>query len=118
MPQPGEVYDGEWQLLSVDPLTGVRKWISAEALPGTTTFVVKTETPIAHTQALLSSNRDAFNSSLGKRWGEGQVAWRMPMEEYFRSGMAEAKKQEDTKWVKRFVNDIDHRAFRTFRGKV
>ncbi len=118
MPQAGEVYDGEWQLLSVDPFTGIRKWISAEALPGTTTFVVKTETPVAFTEAILDNNRAAFNASLGKRWGEGQVAWSMPVDEYFRSGVAEAKKNHDEKWVNRFMNNPDHRAFRRFKGNL
>jgi hypothetical protein len=39
----------------------------------------------------------------------------MPM---FFKHLGEAQKQDDKKYISKWLNDPDHRAFRTFHGKV
>lgn len=118
-----EVYDGEWQLLSHDQATGVSKWImpdpdgpTYEGFP--TRWLTRTTTPTANVEAMVERNKRLYNDSEGKKWGEGQVAYSIPLDEFFRSGFAEASMNQDRTWCKRFLNDPDNRAFRTFKGNL
>jgi hypothetical protein len=113
----GEVYDGEWQLVSYDPATQTSRWIAADAeVPNR--FHVRTTQPKENLIGLFERNKQLYNESMGKRWGDGQVAYSMPTDEYFRSGMAEAKKQDDKKWQRKFLNDPDNRKYRSFKGNL
>ena len=117
MPKMAAVRDGDWDLLSHDPETGVTRWIMEDPeVPFR--VIVRTDTPKSNVEGLLERNKRLYNESEGKRWGDGQVAYSMPVDEFFRSGVAEAKKQTDTPWLKRFFNDPDNRAFRTFKGRL
>ena len=107
-------HDGDWKLLSDWDENGQRKWISTE---DGIHYIVKTETLTQNVNDLIDANKEAYNASEGKRWGGGQVAWRMPLDQYFRH-LAEAKKQDDQGYIKKFLNDPDNRAFRTFKGRL
>lgn len=83
---------------------------------GDGTVVQRTEHK--HTAALLDANARARSSNAGRRWGDGQVVGSIPLNLYYSSGMAEANKQADKAWIKRFWNDPDNRNLRTFEGRV
>lgn len=70
------------------------------------------------TEAMLALNQRQHNDSLGQRFGDGKVVGRVPLNLFYASGLAEASRQGDTTWIKRFWNDPDNAKFRTFRGKV
>lgn len=70
------------------------------------------------TDALLAGNAMDRSANAGKRWGEGQVIGRLPLNLYYASGLAEAMRQGDMAWVRRFWNDGDNARFRTFEGQV
>lgn len=106
------VMDGEWRLLEDDPVTGHAKWF----LPiDDKHFVIKDV--YYQTDALLDANADRLNDSLGKRWGDGQVAASIPLNVFF-DQLAEPMRQKDRGFIKRWLNDSDHARFRTFKGKV
>jgi hypothetical protein len=71
-----------------------------------------------HTAQMLDENQRQANDSLGQRFGDGKIVGRVPLNVYYASGLAEATREKDTKWIKRFWNDGDNRRFRTFRGNV
>jgi hypothetical protein len=114
------VTDGEWRLLSDWDENHQRKWISAQPVAGeggAIQYVVKTETWTPALENLLEANKAAYNAGIGQRWGEGKVAWSVPEDVYYRD-ILPAKKQDDKAYLKRFFNDPDHRAFRTFPGRL
>jgi hypothetical protein len=70
------------------------------------------------TERMLEDNQREYNESDGKRWGDGKSVARIPMNVLFQSGWAEATKQGDVTWKKRFLNDPDNRKFRIWKGRV
>jgi hypothetical protein len=107
-----EVYDGEWQLLSYDPEAGVRKWLMAV---DENNFIVKTETLVP--SLLAEENARLLADNEGKKWGEGRVFARVPLHIKF-GELHEPTQQQDHKWLKKWYNDPDNRAWRIFPGKV
>jgi hypothetical protein len=108
----GETYDGEWQLLSDDPDTGTRKWIMAL---DEDTMIVRTDSYIP--SLLAEENAKLLAENEGKRWGDGRVFARVPLN--IRMGeLLEPTQQQDEKWLKRWYNDPDNRAWRIFPGRI
>ena len=70
------------------------------------------------TDKLLDLAAQERSDNAGKRWGDGQIIGRVPLNLYYASGLAEAARQNDRAFVKRFWNDSDHRNLRTFEGKI
>lgn len=99
----------EWKVLSRDPDGTVTYFMDIGDA-----WVVKTETPV---DDLLAANREDFNNSLGQRFGDGKVVARLPLNLFF-DKLAEPMKQRDRKFIKRFLNDSSHAAFRTFKGNI
>lgn len=87
---------GDWVLITDTPW--LRYWEKEQA-----DGMVLTRTEWKSTQALVEHNKTLLNENAGKRWGDGQVTARVPMNEYFASGYAEANKQRDYKWMNRFL---------------
>ena len=106
-----DVINGDWVLFSEDPMTGQRVWTCDLG----THIAVKRE--FLASEALFDRNRELANDSTGKRWGDGQVAASIPLNVYFEH-LAEARKNNDSKYIRRWLNDSDHRKFRTFEGKL
>lgn len=99
----------DWKILSKDPDGTVTYFMDVG-----NAWVVKTETPV---DDLLADNKAEFNNSLGQRFGDGKVVARLPMNLFYEK-LAEPIKQRDRKFIKRFLNDADNAAFRTFKGRV
>lgn len=99
----------EWKILSTDPDGTVTYFMDIG-----NAWVVKTETPV---DDLIELNREEFNDSLGQRFGDGKVVARLPLNLFF-DKLAEPMKQRDRKFIKRFLNDSSHAAFRTFKGNI
>lgn len=99
----------DWKVLKRDPDGTITYFIDTGDA-----WIVKTETPV---QALIDWNREEYNASEGLRFGDGQVVARIPENLYY-DKLLEPSRQRDRKWLKRFLNDADNRAFRTFKGEV
>jgi len=108
---------------SHDPLEG--KWVLVESTPARRVYeldmgdgqvVVKTE--YLADQELFDLNAARRAENAGRKWGDGAVAGSVPMNLYFASGLAEANRQGDKAFIKRWWNDADHARFRTKEGKV
>lgn len=76
------------------------------------------KTECKHTAKMFEDNQREYNDSDGQKWGDGKSVARIPMNVLFQSGWAEATKQGDVTWKKRFLNDPDNRKFRIWKGRV
>jgi hypothetical protein len=106
-----DIRDGDWRLLDYDPETGVKRWYLHL---DNNMSVIRTETPV---DDLLAENAEAYNNSLASNWGDGQRVASIPLNIYFEQ-LAEARKNGDRNYIKRWLNDSDHAKFRTFKGRV
>ncbi|MFN3169291.1 MAG: hypothetical protein ACE37E_01205 [Hyphomicrobiales bacterium] len=109
---------------ALDPLNS-GAWVLVEDTPDFTRYELDLgdgkiirRTEHKRTDALLAANSMDLSANQGKRWGDGQVFGRVPLNIYYSSGLAEANKQGDSKFVSRWWNDSDNAKFRTFEGKV
>lgn len=101
---------GPWKLVEANE--SYRRW---EADLGDR-IVLRTEHLTS--EQLLEDNQRCFNENAGQRWKDGQVVGSVPMNLYFQSGLAEASKQRDIKFIRRWWDDPDHRKFRKFKGTI
>ncbi len=102
---------GKWLPWSYDPTT--RKRVSfCENEDGT--ILWNTDVDV---EPLIEANKEAFNDSEGKRWGDGKVIASIDLETYFNK-IVPAKQAGDDAYIKRFLNDSDNRAYRTFKGHI
>lgn len=99
----------DWKLLSRDPDGTVTYFID-----NGDSWILRTETPI---DDLIEANKAEFNESAGKRFGDGKVVARIPLNLFF-DKLAEPMKQRDKHYISRFLNDGDNAVFRTFKGNV
>ncbi len=107
-------YDGKWMLESDNPLLGIR------------VYRLETEDHIVRRKeyyradALASHNAEARAANAGTRWGDGQVVASIPLNVLFnpQSGLFEAMRTGDDKYVNRWLNDSDNAKFRTREGKL
>ena len=106
----------DWYLMDDNPFLGVRRW-GKDDENGT---LIRTEYYAA--VPFMEANAAQYRESIGERFGNDlgngmrHVA-SVPMHIWARE-IAPLEKAGDKKAISRWMNDIDHRAFRTFRGKV
>lgn len=67
--------------------------------------------------ALLEQNRELLNESQTKRFGDGRVVGRIPMNVFYRD-FASRMKDGDQDFMKWWLNRSENRPYRTFRGTV
>lgn len=110
---PRNVDSGDWELFEVTPeYRRFRLWISD------TQYIVRTE--FLADDALIESNKQDFDDSQGKRWGNGQVAARIPLNVLFstKSELAKRAKEGDREHLKWWLNSESARPYRTFKGRI
>lgn len=108
-----DIYDGAWRLFDYDAATGRQVWVLHDAMTGQMTFRV--DTPV---DAIVEANAEAEKATHGARLPEINRVASVPLQLYHNSGLAEAEREGDEAFVKRWLNDADNRAFRTSRGSV
>ena len=103
-----DIWRGDWVLFSFDPTSGVERWYN----PKEDLF-----RSISHVDGIVNANKEAQNNSAGNAWGDGQVVASIPLETYYET-LLPAIQQEDHKYVARWLNDGDNRAWRQKEGVV
>lgn len=101
---------GQWVEVASDPLTKKTTYVYEDE----NVVVFNTVTDV---EELVEENKASFNGSEGKRWGDGKVVARIDLPTYYNK-IVPAKQNGDDAWIKRFLNDGDNRAYRTFKGKI
>lgn len=102
------IKDGDWELVDHDFTTGRTVW---RYFDGAATHF-RTDYPV---QSLIEDNAALFKDSSGKRFGNGQRVASIPLNIFY-DQLHEAHRQGDDRYVSRWLNDSDNRAFRTFEG--
>ena len=105
------IRDGDWRLFDHDFETGRTTWILHHP-DGRMTF--RTDYPV---DRIIADNRLAYNDSQNKRHGDWSRIASIPLNIYHEQ-LAEAQSQKDEKYMSKWLNDPDNRAFRTFGGTV
>ena len=105
------IRDGDWRLFDHDFKLKRTVWVR-ETADGTTTF--RTDYAVDDTIEANTAMRNAASSGWAGDWHK--VA-SVPLNVFY-DRLAEASRQGDDKYVSRFLNDSDNRAWRTKEGKV
>lgn len=69
-------------------------------------------------QTFLDQLADERELTEARGWKDGAVIGRVPDAYYYRSGLAQASKEGDTRYIKNFWNDPDHARLRLKTGSV
>lgn len=100
---PWEVYE----------ITDTYRRSKLEMEPGK--WIIKTE--FFADETLLAANKFDFDESHGKRWGEGQVVARVPLNKLYQDIIPHIK-EGDKDHLKWWLNHDDAKPFRTFKGRI
>lgn len=107
---------GDWAVMDRDPVTRVTKLARVTERPdGGETIEWKT---LQDCEELVAENAAIRQEQDGQRYGEGNtLVARIPMT-VFANRLTDAIKQGDDGFIKRWLNDPDHAAFRTKSGRI
>jgi hypothetical protein len=101
------------KLLSHDPVTGISKVFHAD--DNGDSFVIQTQQSAAAIESIIENNKRNFNDASGS-FGNGKMVASIPLSIYWdlkKKGIA-----DDPVAMKRWLNDPDNAAFRTWPGRV
>lgn len=107
------VRDGEFELIDWDPKTGRTVW---SMFDGEKT-VIRTDTPVAQT----IEDNTLFRNAASSDWkGDYHRVASVPMQLLYDDnlGLNKAIQQGDDKYLSRWLNDSDNRAWRVKEGRV
>lgn len=105
-----QINDGQWMLVSHDVKTGRTVWKCYDGAK----IHFRTDYPVT---AVIEDNKHYMNESQGQRFGDGKRVASIPLNIFY-DRLVEAQKQGDKKYIRRWLNDSDNKAFRTFEGNV
>lgn len=105
------IRDGDWTLVDYDHATGRSVWSYFDGQ----NQHYRTDYPA---QATLDENAIHRNAAQKAWTGDWHRVASIPLNVLYDSGLTEAMNQHDDKFVSRFLNDSDNRAWRTKDGRV
>lgn len=105
------IRDGQWELFSHDPHMGrtVWRWFDGSK----THFRID-----QRTDEIVKANKAEMAQSRSDWRGDWHKVASVPLNILYASGLDDAIGQKDDKFLSRWLNDSDHRAFRTKGGNV
>lgn len=105
------IRDGEWMLFDSDIQLGRFVWVRHNP-DGSSTF--RTDYRVDPTVEINRAQRNMAE----KNWkGDYHMVASIPLN-VFHEELAEAARQNDNKYLSKWLNDSDHRAWRTKSGRV
>ena len=102
------VTDGAWALVDHDPATGRTVWRCTDGK----LVHYRTDYPV---DGVIAANAARLNDTDGQRFGDGRRVASIPLNTFF-DRLAAAQAQGDDRYLARWLNDGDNRAWRTFPG--
>lgn len=99
-----------WGLFDYDIETGRSVWVAQ--VDGEEVFRI--DYPV---DDIVNANAERYNNGQGQRWGDGKRIASIPLNTFY-AELDQAHLQGDDAYLSRWLNDSDHRAFRTFPGRV
>lgn len=105
----------EWTLVSDDPILGKRVY----RLDLDDNYAVH-RTEYYRINELIDANAEDGAALRGQSWGDGQLVARIPVTKLFNpeTGLIDALREGDDRYLNRWLNDGDNRAFRVKEGQV
>ena len=110
---PSKINGGDWEVFETTPeYRRSRLWISE------TQYIQKTE--YLANDELLAWNKQQYDDSHGRRWGDGKIAAHIPLNVFYspEHQLAEKLKEGDRDHAKWWLNSEKGRPFRSFKGTV
>jgi hypothetical protein len=111
-PEPSDA-SGSWEVFEVTPeYRRSRLWIDDRSYIQRTEYLAE--------ETLVESNARAFDQSQGKRFGDGRIVARIPLNVLYgsKSEIAVKLKQRDLDHLRWFLNRDEARPWRRFRGRL
>lgn len=105
------IRDGDWELFDYDYATGRSVW---RYFDGQQT-IFRTDYPV---HQLVEQNQLERHEATADWKGDWHKIGSVPLNMAYDSGLVDAITQQDDKFVSRFLNDSDNRAWRTKEGRV
>lgn len=105
------ITDNGWVLVDWDAATGRSVWSLTDGQQTHYRF----DYPVENTIKLNAESRAEF---AGQRYGDWSRLASVPLNVAYDSGLVEAMNEHDDKFVSRYLNDPDNRAWRTREGSV
>ena len=92
-----------------DLATGRSVWMAVQD----DRYVFRVDMPL---DDIFVANHEAEAETNGKRFADWHRVASVPHHLIYQNGVNDALSQHDDKWLSRWLNDGDHRKFRTSRG--
>lgn len=107
------IRDGDWTLLKWDAKTGCSTWRREN---GDGTFTIRSDQPV---DEIVRENEFTRNATAGNRMGDFVKVASIPNKMFWddKTGMREGFLNGDQKYMSKWLNDGDNRAFRSFESK-
>lgn len=105
------IRDGDWRLHDYDFQTGRSVWVRFD---GEET-VFRVDTPVDN---IIRDNEFTRNATSGNKFGEWVKVASIPLNHAYEQNLVRAHTEGDDKYVKRWLNDSDNRAWRSFEGNL
>jgi hypothetical protein len=112
------IRDDAWEFVEITEDFIRHRAVVERHANGDVSYVYRT-TPRA-IASLLEDNKRSFEDSQTKRFGDGQIVGRIPLNVLFdpKNQLAQKIREGDRDHMKWWLNSEDARPFRTFRGRV
>jgi hypothetical protein len=109
--------DGDWDLVSWNPQSGVQTWVKSTVHPdGLIEQIFRYDTPINEANLAVNQEQSAL---AGDSWkGDWHHIGAVPAGFAFHGYLGEAIQNDDASAMKKWLNDSDNRKFRTKEGTV
>lgn len=105
------IRDGDWSLHDYDFQTGRSVWAKFD---GEET-IFRVDTPVDN---IIRDNEFTRNATAGNRMGEWVKVASVPLNHAYQQNLVQAHSQGDEAFVRRWLNDGDNRAWRSFEGNL
>lgn len=105
-----QVKDGDWTLVDWDATSGRSVW---SYFDGAQTHY-RTDYPVEN---IVKDNQAFLADSQGQKFGDGKRVASIPLNIFY-DQLGEAAADGDDKFLSKWLNDSDNRAFRTFEGRL
>jgi hypothetical protein len=109
-----DIWDGNWRLADHDLVTGRSVWITEQDGQ----IIARIDMPNDKLEDIFAVNQAFESASQGEKFGDYNRIASIPHHLVYKNGLAEALKQDDQKYINRWMNSSDNRKFRTSRGRV
>lgn len=108
-----KIRDNAWILYEVTP-----EYRRYRCPIGDGNFAIKTE--YLGQDLLIRKNQEDFHDSIGRRWGDGKIVARVPMNVLYNSKnqFVEKSQKGDREFMKWWLNSEAARPYRCFKGVV